>query len=45
MSDNPVIVEETFSVSTEKIQHTIIHESEMKNWYFDLKKFKPEHGS
>ncbi len=44
MSNNPVIVEETFSVSAGKIWNAITDKNEMKNWYFDLEEFRPEVG-
>jgi uncharacterized protein YndB with AHSA1/START domain len=44
MNENPVIIEETFSVAAEKIWNAITDKNEMKEWYFDLEYFKPEIG-
>jgi len=45
MENKPVIVENTFNVSPEKIWKAITDKDEMKKWYFDLPDFKPELGS
>jgi uncharacterized protein YndB with AHSA1/START domain len=44
MNNEPVIVERTYNVSSEKIWKAITDKDEMKKWYFDLKEFKPEVG-
>jgi len=45
MENKPVIIENTFNASSEKIWKAITDKNEMKKWYFDLPDFKPEVGS
>ena len=44
MSDNPIIIERTFNAPLETLWKAITDKNEMKQWYFDLKEFKPEIG-
>ena len=44
MKNKPVIIEETFNTSIEKIWHAITDKDKMKHWYFDLDEFKPVVG-
>ncbi len=44
MYNSPLIVEHLYSTPSEKIWSAITNSNEMKNWYFDLKEFKPEVG-
>ena len=44
MSSKPVIVEEVFPVSVDKIWEALTDKEKMKSWYFDLDKFEPEVG-
>ena len=44
MNDYPVIVEEIFKASAEKIWNALTDKNEMKKWYFDLEEFKPKVG-
>lgn len=44
MKDSPLVVEHTFHLPTERVWKALCDKSEMKNWYFDLKEFKPEVG-
>ena len=40
----PFIIERTYNAPVEKVWKAITHKEEMKQWYFDLKEFKPEVG-
>lgn len=44
MKTMPVIEENSFSVSKEKIWGAITDKNEMKRWYFELEEFLPETG-
>ena len=44
MSNQPVIVERTFSASRSEVWQAITDKNEMKQWYFDLQEFKAEIG-
>lgn len=44
MSKEPVIIERTFDSPVERVWKAISDRDEMKDWYFDLKEFKPEPG-
>lgn len=44
MDDRPIVIEQSFKSSAEKIWNAITDKDEMKQWYFDLKEFKPEVG-
>ena len=44
MNNEPFVIERTFNASVEKIWKAITDKNEMKQWYFDLKEFKPEAG-
>lgn len=39
---DPIVVEQTFSASAEKIWNAITDKNEMKEWYFDIADFKPQ---
>jgi uncharacterized protein YndB with AHSA1/START domain len=39
-----VIVERTFNIPAKKVWNAITDKDQMKQWYFDLKEFKPEVG-
>ncbi len=42
--NEPVIVEKTLDAPADKVWQAITDKDEMKNWYFDLKEFRPEPG-
>ena len=42
MKDEPFVIERIFSAPVEKVWNAITDKNEMKQWYFDLKEFKPE---
>lgn len=44
MSNKPVIVERTFNAPIAKVWSAITNVDEMRNWYFQLKDFKPKVG-
>ncbi len=44
MSDNPVIVEEKYAVSVEKLWQAITDPTQLKQWYFDIDNFKATTG-
>lgn len=44
MKSEPFVIERIFSVPIEKIWKAITDKDEMKQWYFDLKEFKPVVG-
>lgn len=43
-TNEPVIIERTFSVPAIKVWKAITNKEQMKQWYFDIKEFKPEVG-
>lgn len=44
MKTEPVVVERTYNASIEKVWNAITDKDAMKQWYFDLKEFRPEVG-
>lgn len=44
MKNEPFVIERTFNAPIEKVWKAITDKDEMKQWYFDLKEFKPEVG-
>lgn len=43
-NNEPVIIERTFNVPAIKLWKAITNKQQMRQWYFDLKEFKPEVG-
>ena len=43
-NSEPVIFECTFNISVVKVWEALTNRDQMKQWYFDLKEFKPEVG-
>ena len=41
---SPVIVEQTLQAPVSKVWKSLINAEEMKQWYFDIKEFKPQVG-
>ncbi len=44
METKPLIVERTYNAPIEKVWNAITDKDQMREWYFDLKEFKPEKG-
>ncbi len=44
MDNKPIVMEYSFNSPAEKVWKAITGKDEMKQWYFDLKEFKPEVG-
>lgn len=44
MKNEPFVIERTFNASIEKLWKAITDKDEMKQWYFDIEKFRPEVG-
>lgn len=44
MSNEPVIVEQTYDAPVSKVWKAITDKDDMKQWYFDLDEFKPQVG-
>jgi uncharacterized protein YndB with AHSA1/START domain len=44
MKTHPFVKEITINVTIEKVWNAITDKDQMKQWYFDLKEFKPEVG-
>jgi len=44
MKNEPFVIERTYNASIDKVWSAITNRNEMKQWYFDLKEFKPEVG-
>lgn len=44
MENNPLVKEITVNAPVSKVWKAITDKNEMKEWYFDLKEFKPEVG-
>lgn len=44
MDSDPIIVERTYNTPITAVWKAITNRDEMKQWYFDLKEFKPEVG-
>ena len=43
-SEEPVIIERTLSAPVAKVWKALTDVDQMRQWYFDLKEFKPEVG-
>ena len=44
MNKDPIVVERTFNVPVANVWQAITSKDQMKEWYFDLKKFKAKPG-
>src|SRR5882757_4289228 len=44
MNTEPFVIERTYNAPVEKVWQAITDKDKMKQWYFDLKEFKPEVG-
>jgi uncharacterized protein YndB with AHSA1/START domain len=44
MTNQPIIIEQLYSASAEKIWKALTDKAAMKQWYFDLHEFRPEPG-
>jgi uncharacterized protein YndB with AHSA1/START domain len=44
METAPFVIERTYSAPADKVWQAISDKDKMKQWYFDLKEFKPEVG-
>ena len=44
MENKPFTIERTYHAPIEKVWKAITDKNDMKQWYFDLKEFKPEVG-
>ena len=44
MDAKPFVIERTYNVSPENVWKAITDKDQMKQWYFDLKEFRPEIG-
>lgn len=44
MKTEPFVIERTYNAPIEKVWKAITDRDEMKQWYFDIDKFKPEVG-
>ena len=44
MKTEPFVIERTYNAPIEKVWQAITDKDKMKEWYFDLKAFKPEVG-
>jgi uncharacterized protein YndB with AHSA1/START domain len=44
MKTEPFVIERTYNVPAGKVWQAITDKDKMKEWYFDLKEFKPEVG-
>jgi len=42
--NEPLVIERTFNASAARVWRALTNKDEMKQWYFDLKEFKPEVG-
>jgi len=42
MKNEPFVIERTYNATAEKVWQAITDKNQMKQWYFDLKEFKPE---
>lgn len=42
MKTEPFVIEETFNASVTRVWNAITDKNDMKEWYFDLREFKPE---
>jgi uncharacterized protein YndB with AHSA1/START domain len=44
MNPEPFVIERTYNAPSDKVWKAITDKDEMKQWYFDLKEFKPKVG-
>jgi uncharacterized protein YndB with AHSA1/START domain len=44
METEPFVIERTYNAKPDKVWQAITDKDKMKEWYFDLKEFKPEVG-
>jgi uncharacterized protein YndB with AHSA1/START domain len=44
MKTEPFVIERTYNAAADRVWQAITDKSKMKEWYFDLKEFKPEVG-
>lgn len=44
MKTEPFVIEHTYNFPVDAVWQAITHKSKMKEWYFDIKEFKPEVG-
>ena|SRR5665213_1803919 len=44
METEPFVIERTYNAPADKVWEAITDKDKMKQWYFDLKEFKPEVG-
>lgn len=44
METAPFVIERTYNAPAERVWQAITDKNKMKEWYFDLKEFKPEVG-
>ena len=44
MDNDPVVIENLYNASVEKLWATLTNPAQMKQWYFDIPGFKPEAG-
>ena len=44
MNNQPFVIERTLDAPVERVWKALTDKSQMKEWYFDLKEFKPEVG-
>ncbi len=44
MINEPIIIEQSFEVPSNKVWKALTDNSQMKEWYFDIDSFKPEAG-
>lgn len=44
MKNEPFVIEKTFHAPIESVWKALTDKKQMKKWYFDFKKFKPEAG-
>jgi uncharacterized protein YndB with AHSA1/START domain len=44
MKQAPFVIEQTYNAPAEKVWRAITDVDQMRQWYFDLKEFKPEVG-
>ena len=44
MKQEPFVIERSYNAPIEKVWHAITNREAMKEWYFDLKEFRPEPG-
>jgi uncharacterized protein YndB with AHSA1/START domain len=44
MKPDPIVIERTYEAPVEKVWKALTDKNDMRQWYFDLKTFKPEVG-